>query len=320
MKHVLPKLRIVAAALVLLLAAAAHPAAASDTLRLRVNDAIGEPGGLVALVVRTYASRPISQGQICFRSVARATDGASLEGARPFASLEGFKVFSKAKDALGDAELMVQGGGQMVLLQFSSVSGSINRVDGPLAVIYFRLKDTLDPGQRFDLRVDVADSVLVDAEGNTLPLENRGGQLLVRHPAARLLVEADGDKIEPGEIAELGVETREPFAIASGQVGFRYDPAIAAGSPRVRMDRRFGRRRFSVDRSEPGLVLVTFRSHNASLNMVPGELVSIDVPTDPAARRGTSSRVWLDPSLTFLVDPEGDLLPIRLKRERVRFE
>src|ERR1700712_2472547 len=37
------------------------------SLVLRVNPAIGVPGGTVAVVVRTYAPRPIRQGQISIR-------------------------------------------------------------------------------------------------------------------------------------------------------------------------------------------------------------------------------------------------------------
>src|SRR5262245_41522947 len=38
-----------------------------DALKLRANDAIGKRGGVVALGLRTYAARPIRQGQISVR-------------------------------------------------------------------------------------------------------------------------------------------------------------------------------------------------------------------------------------------------------------
>ena len=72
------------------------PASGAGTLTLRVQDAIGEPGGLVAVVLRTYASRPIGQGQVCMETE-------SAEPAQPsnaVAATEGALVFSTADDAV----------------------------------------------------------------------------------------------------------------------------------------------------------------------------------------------------------------------------
>src|SRR5829696_5211925 len=69
MTTLMPRLRTVLVLSTLLLGALALPrdASAADKLALRTNDAEGVPGGVVAVVVRTYASRAIGQGQILFR-------------------------------------------------------------------------------------------------------------------------------------------------------------------------------------------------------------------------------------------------------------
>ncbi len=293
-------------------------AGGDDALVVRANDAIGEPGGLVAVVLRTYASRPLGQGQICLQAGRQGGGGAPGEG--PFASLESFRVFAGRRDALSVAGLETADGGQTIVLQFDSSSGRVNRTDGPLAVLYFRLRTDLAAGRRFNVRVDPAETLLFDAAGNPVLVEGRAGELRVRRPGARFRVEAEGDRVVPGEIADLGIETFEPFAVAGGQLALRWDPAVAAGPPQVRMDRRHGRRRFTVDASTPGLVVVTFTSPNASLNTVPGQLVSVRIPTDPATPVGRRSRVRIDRALSFLEDAEGDLLPLRLRRDLLEFE
>lgn len=289
---------------------------AKDELTLRVNDAIGEPGGVVALVVRTYASRPVGQGQVCLRAGRAVVGGA--EG--PFEAVEGVEVFSKAGDALGVAGLEASERGQLVLLQFTSDSGSINRVDGPLAVIYVRLRENLRKGQRFAVLIDTEETLILDGAGNPIPIEGRSGRLTVRKTTAPFQVEAEGDKVVPGEVAELGVETFEPFALGSGQVGLRYDASVAGGRPIVRMDKRHGARRFAVDRSTPGLVVVSFVSRKGTLNTVPGQIISIRIPTSFSAPIGDRSRVFLDPELTRLFDPDGAPLRIKLERNQLVFE
>jgi len=298
---------------------AISPAEAKNELTLRVNDAIAAPGGLAAIVVRTYSSRGLSSGQLCMEAGSvNVPTGAT--GAGPFSALERVKVFAKKKDALFDTSFESGNNDQVVLLQFDSKSATVNRKDGPLVVFYFRVRDDVQPGQRFRISIDPRNTMIFGRSGATVPIRPRSGDLRIRSLGAPHLAEAEGDKITPGELAELGMETYEPVAMASGSVGFRYDPALAASRPKVKLRKKYGKRRFSVDRSEPGLVLVEFRSRNDSWNMVPGEIVSIKFRTPGSAAVGTSSRVWLDPSLTFFVDPEGDMLPYRLEGDRLRFE
>jgi hypothetical protein len=295
------------------------PSFAKDELTLRVNDAFSEPGGLAAIVVRTYSSRGLSSGQLEMEAGSvRVPTGAS--GAGPFSSLERVRVFAKRNDVSFNSNAGVVQDKQTVLLQFISDTAAVNRSDGPLVVYYFRVRDDVQAGQRFRIAIDAGNTMIFDRGGNRVPIRPRSGDLTIRSIAAPFKAEAEGDKLAPGEMAELGMETFEAVAMSSGSVGFRFDPAIAASRPRVKLSKKYGKRRYTVDRSEPGLVLVEFRSPNNSWNTVPGQLVSIKFRTPRTARVGSSSRVWLDPALTFFVDPEGDILPYRLEGNRVRFE
>src|ERR1700750_1502257 len=73
--------------LTLLLAAAALAKSPVDdggvsgkSLTLRLNPAIGTPGGLVAVVLRTYAPRPIKQGQVVVRAARKPGTAAGTFG------------------------------------------------------------------------------------------------------------------------------------------------------------------------------------------------------------------------------------------------
>lgn len=71
------------ALLVLIPLLAAAPAEAGDELTLRVNDAEGMPGELIAVEVRTYAPRGVGQGQICLRAsgILTSSSGSLAPGA-----------------------------------------------------------------------------------------------------------------------------------------------------------------------------------------------------------------------------------------------
>lgn len=281
----------------------AAPALAQEPLTLRINDAEGAPGGVAAVVLRTYAPRGVGQGQICF------TANEARGGSAPFVALEEVVVFSEA----GDAEVVhaFDDQAQMALIEFASASASINWADGPLAVLFFRLDPALDPGQTFALGLDLAGTFLIDAGGQNIPLEPRGGVLTLRAPGAPYELAAEGDSLISGNVAALGVDTSEAFAIGGGRVALLWDPAFASGPPEVSMDPRHGNAVFSVDLTVPGRALVTFDSPDGSLNEVPGKIVSVDLPTDVAMPPG-SSPLTLDPDLTYLQDPAGAPLPIAL--------
>jgi hypothetical protein len=315
---------LVLAALALALGAAPREARPDDdSLALRVNDATGVPGGLVAVVVRTYASRPIRRGQV----VLRAGSSGSTSGARPassslwssslaasaasspLAALEGTLVMSPRNDATSESSFR----DAQAVLSFSSPSGTINTADGPMAVLYFRLSRDVQPGQRFDLVLDPDSTSLVDGEGRQLEVDSRPGRLEIRAARGELELEAVDARVRAGRVAELGVETSEPAAVARGRIALRWDARLAAGPPEVRMDPRYGKTIFRVTRLGPGQVVVRFLSPDASLNRVPGRILEVRLPTAPNAPSGARSAVVIDPRLTFLEGPGGVPLPLELE-------
>ena len=294
------------AALVLLLTlGAAAPALAQPRpLDVRVNDMATTPGGRIAVVLRTYESRPIGQGQVCLRISGRA--------------------FNRGESALvtsgnGDAIHRVQQvDAQTFLLQFSSPSGSINEIEGPFAVLYFRARGILSPGQRFSVSIDLRNSFLIDALGEPILINPDPGVLMIRSPSAPMEVEAQGDRIFPGQAAAVYMQTREAVPLTSGSMGLRYDPTVTIGPPVVHISETYGNVEFLVDTSVPGLVLVTFESPDASFGRIPGELIKVELGTLSDVLPGTLSPVTLDPSLTVLVGSDGSL-PILLHPGEIEF-
>ena len=290
--------------------------ARGEALTLRANDALGQPGGVTALVVRTYAPRPVSLGQVCLR--ARPAQGGEAAG-QPFAALEAVVVLSNLGDAQAQGMLDVQAGNQVVMAEFSSPSSGINRFDGPLAVFYLRLAADLIPGQDILVDVDLAATALFDEAGQPIPIDPRSGILTIRPLGAPAVLAADGDRVPAGTWADLGVTTYEPFPIASGHLALRYDPTMAAALPLVTMDTRRYPLSYTVDRHTPGLVEVDFQSLDGKLNTIPGPLVTVRLLTAWQQPPGVS-QLSLDSQLTTLRDGQGNLLSLQLVTDTLELE
>lgn len=295
------------------------------SLVLRVNPAIGAPGGIVAMVVRTYAPRPIRQGQISIRVVRRPPPRVARLGLaeltapiRPLTLLSAV-VYSPRNDALSHALLDALPDSQRAQVTFQSASGSVNSVDGPLAVFRFRLDPSVAPGEVFDLTLDPAQTTLADG-GGTVTLAPRGDTLTVRAPGAPYRLEADGDKAQPGAVAELGVNTYEPFLVSGGRVTLTWDPRIAGGAPTVKLDPRYGKSTFTADASKPGRLVVDFKSPDSSFNTVPGMIVAIGLPISASAGIGTSSPFTLDPAGTFFLNRRGRKIPLALQNGAIAIQ
>lgn len=316
-----------AVAVLALSALAPQQAAAAEKLTLRVNDARGGPGDLVAVVVRTYASRPIAQGQICIgarrqgrnRSVARltgdATTGEAATGS-PFASLEKVEVFS----ARQDASFQVSFDGQDADVVFRSPSASINAVDGPLAVFHFRLSNSVREGEVYDLALDVADTFVVAGSGQRIAIESKSGELEIREDddggggeeedSVELAV--TGGRVRRGKTARVRLATRDDVALSSGRIALRYDPRIIAGKPWVRVDPRHGRATVLVNAGTPGLVLIDFQSPDKSFNRASGQLFEVRMAISRQAPRGRTP-VAVDRELSSLRDASGDALDLEVR-------
>lgn len=309
-----------AVAVLALSSLSAPPASAAEKLALRVNDARGGPGDLVAVVVRTYASRPIGQGQICIgarragRARAASTSGVAAEAVAgsPFASLEKVEVFS----ARQDATFQVSFDGQEADVTFRSPSGSINAVDGPLAVFHFRLSDSVREGEVYEIALDAADTFVVAGSGQRIDIEPKPGELEIRADGGgeedSVELGVSGGRVRRGKTARVTLATRDAVALSSGRIALRYDPKVVAGRPWVRIDPRYGKVTVVAVTDNPGLVLIQFQSPDRSFNRVPGDLFEVRMAISRQAPRGRTP-VTVDPALTVLRDASGDALDLEIQ-------
>ncbi len=295
-----------------------------EALTLRVNDAVAKPGGNIAVVVRTYAARPIRQGQVCFRPrrgappriAAGLGQAAQRVAGQPFATLLGGLVFG----ARGDVTYRTTFGSDDAVVTFQSPSAAINEADGPIAVLYFKLSADLQPGEQFTLDVDLANSFLMDDQGRPIQIEVRPGTLDIDPAEGTFAAIAAGGRVDAGKTISVGLLTTQFLPLRRGQVAFRFDPSLLNGSPGVRINGSFGRATFTVNRATPGLVIVTFDSPDASLNAAKvGKLIELRLPTKRSLRKGARYTVRIDPNLTYFEPPSfegelrGDLIPFTLR-------
>ena len=199
----------------LLLVASPAVRAQEEPLTLRINDGEAIPGGIAAVVFRTYSSRGIGQGQMCFGSQRQGPEGQEAGGGL-FTELLGVRVFS----ANGDARFRARFDPvtQQADVQFGSLTAGINEVDGPLAVLYFRVSPSVQPDDRYDISLVPSDTFLRDGDGLPIPVSIRSGRLDIRFPGAPYETGAAAEDTVPGQVAFLGFETNEPFRIGAGQV------------------------------------------------------------------------------------------------------
>lgn len=291
----------------------ALPAVALDELTLRVNDAVAVPGGTAAIVLRTYASRPIEQGQLCLEAkpATPAPSGAAT-------SVRSAEVFSDNQDtALTFAADLAQAV-QTFIVQFDSPTATINSSDGPLAVVLVDLDESLTPGQAFELSIDVQNTFFIDESGNPIEIRPRSGTLIIRDPSDPVTVGVEAEDFAPGDIATLSLRTMEHLPLSSGRIGFLYDAAIASGPPTVHIDPRYGQATFMLDTSIPGFTLVDFVSTDGSLNSIPGSVISLHVPTLGTVPAGTVSPISLSAS-SILMNTVGQGLPLALENGALNF-
>jgi hypothetical protein len=332
----LPRSAVVFAAV--LLAAVPASLSADDTLTLRVNDAKARPGELVEVVIRTYEPQGVGQGQICLQvgSSGGNLRGGSLEdragalgaGERvlekqaapsgPLQALEGFVVLSEAGDAVFYA--VFDAGSQTADLFFASPSGTINQSDGPLAIFYFRVAPDAAPGIEVELRLVAAGSALVDPDGEALALELRSGELEILAGEDPVRLEVVGDRVEPGDVAGVVIETDDDLRAASGQIALRYEPLISGGPAAVLIRPHQGQAAFDVDVSTSGWVVISFVSPAGDLRWHEGEILAVDLPTSEAAPQDYRSPVWLDAGATYLVGPDGGFLPVELRGDEIELD
>ena len=300
--------RVILAAAVI--ASLCFPALAQgEPLTLRINDTAGEAGELVAITLRTYASRPVHQGQICFRS--QLLEG----GAQPFASFIEALVFSTEGDASGGASFDPIT--QTLMLDLESPTSTINESDGPILVVYMRLSGALSPGDEFELDLDPANTFLLDAGENPIPIDIRSGTLTVEASGAPRELEAEGTEAAPGTIAKLSATTSSIFPLRQGQAGFRFDPNVVEQVLSASIDPRYGSATVGLAHPEPGLAVVSFQSDQGNVNWIPGAFLRLSTRIAGDAQVGTQSTLSIDPQHTFLIDKHGQAVPLLLESDLI---
>lgn len=287
-----------------------------NRLTVHVEDAIGAPGGRVAIVLRAYASRPIGQGQICFMAQAPEPDPGPDAEPSLLLSYTDSVVFSSAGDVQIEFVEMTEDPPRYVL-RFVSPSATVNDYHGPMAVVFFDLHENAVPGSRFELVVDAQDTEFLDENGYPIEFELTPGELSVRAAAAPYMVAADVGTVARGDVAEIGVRTAEPVAWARGRIGLRWDVDVLPDEPVVRMDPRHGLSSFEYDVPYPGLLIVDFASPDASLNRVPGRVILVNLNSSRAARPRASTRIWIDPALSWIIGSAGQPLPLALADDHI---
>ncbi len=298
------------ALLIAFLIAATLPAHADDDeLVLRVQDAVAAPGGDAVISLRTYATRPVGQGTICLAM--RDTSG----GMPPLSAFKGAKVFGQAGDVVERFDVIEQNGAMIIDLMFSSASASINTVDGPMAALYFTVSPDAVPGSKIAVDLDLDQTTLSDENGLPIVLQQRGGELTIRHPSAPLEVAAEADLPDVvGDPVTVSFQSNEPFCIGSGQVAIRYGRRVLSGPAQLLEDPRFGLAKIKMDH-DPGLVMFNVLESAPGFNDLPGNILSVLL--EPAVNQPPDAEldIIIDPALTYLYDKDGSLLPIAIDND-----
>ena len=302
----------------------ARPAAAQswpvEPLVLRVSDAWVTPGGEAAIVLRTYASRPVRRGRLNVRATPPAAANPGAGVVPPIVSWNGGILFDVAGSRVAD--LLPGPDGQSVDLDFLTNPDFVfNRHDGVVAVLYATVSPAAVPGTDYDLLGDDALSELFDPEDDPVDFTLRAGRLRIRSAAAPYDLGTGDVEVHPGSAAEIEISTGERFAIGSGQLVLHYDPTLLLPGrlPTAVADGRHGLVNVAVDASVPGTITIGLDSPDGSWNSeVPGDLLVVHLPTDPGVPMGTNSNLSFDPS-SMLAAPGGAPLPVFLESGLLQF-
>ena len=111
----------------------------------------------------------------------------------------------------------------------------------------------------------------------------------------------------------MDLQTPEALPLSSGQAAFVFDPFWVDGPAVVNIDPRYGNATYTVDDSTPGLIIVAYQSPDNTLNRVPGDFITVTIPTRADIVPGTMTPVDFDPALTFLLDMNGQELTLDIE-------
>lgn len=297
--------RAVLIALALATAGAVRLSGQAEPLTVRVSDAEGVPGGPVAVVLRTYASRPVSQGRLGVRATSAAPrigGPLALLGSGPLASFDGGTIFSASGDAIGTFSF--DGATQSLDAQFDSPTASINAFDGVFGVLFFTLDAGAAPGSTYDLLIDLGPTAfLTDADGQPIVWQPRAGKLDVRAAGSARALGIGAPRVHPGSGADVEIETLEPFDLDSGVIEVNYPTDVLSGPPLVTADPRHGSLTFQVTEPQSGRLRIEFSSPGDDFNSVPGALFVVHLPTAANVLIGVTRQITFEAANTALYAP-----------------
>ena len=295
-----------------------------EPLMLRVQDAVGAPGEETAIVVRTYASRPVRRGKLA----SGITPGLQVGGGAvrfvgttlPIESCVSVVIFSVDNDAVPQPctfDLPTQ----TFDVDFESLSATVNAQDGVFGVIYVRLAPDVVPGAQYTIALDLGLTFLDDPEDDPVLLETREGTLTIRAPTAPVEFSVDGGKVHPGSGAVIEIGTAEPFDLQEGRLVITYDPAIATELPEVTADPRHGDVSLTVTHLPPGKIQIDFDSPLENFNSVPGDLLVMHFGTPPDVPIATISplAILTGPGESSLIAPGSMPLQVAWEAQGIEF-
>jgi hypothetical protein len=267
-----------------------------------------------AVVVRTTSARLLAGGSFAIQL--RDKDG--LPGGA-FTGLLGVEVLSGAGDAVGTATFDEVT--QRTEVSFSSPSGTINSVFGPMVVLRYTLVPDLANDRRFILRLD-PDSVDLDAaNGQPVFYFTEKGRVRIDDFDADVDIEAEGEKAVPGATVVFGAKTEILGELASGTVEFLFQPGFADGPATASIHPAYGAAIIdSVTQPEAGRLLVTFHATAGDLNtQLPGPFLAVSIPSRADVPLGSRWEVILGPG-TDVRDGNGQRIDVEAEEpEIIRF-
>ena len=242
-----------------------------DRLTLRVEDVRVNEGGVAVVTLRTYAPRPVGSGQLCVRVKRRA---ARARGEQPDLELLEVRIFgsdNSTSNFIPDVD-----GGEIVA-SFTSALG-VNRTDGPILAAFLRLGPNLAEDTELDLELDLANTSLLDSNGQEIMVDTRPGVLRVDGPTEPLALGVDGESHVPGEVPTIEVDTRKGWAVASGSFRLSVPESLADAGLTLFTRFQYGSLDAALVRENSTTMRIDFVSPGADFNEVPGAVFELRLP------------------------------------------
>jgi len=294
------------------LATASVAAGQSGVLGLVIDETrVREGAPEATVVVRSTAALELAAGTLAIDM--RDKDG--LSGS-PYTALLAVQVLSASGDAVADATF-----DPLTLrteVTFSSASGTVNAVLGPLVILRYALDPALELDRRFLLRLDPDTLALQAADGQPVSYFTEKGRLRVDDFDADVDLEAAADHAVPGAMAVIGAGTEILGEIASGTIEILFDPGFANGPATASIHPAYGAAVIdSVVEQTPGVVQVTFHATSGDLNtLLPGPFLAVSIPTRADVAVGSSYEVILGAG-TAVLDGDGQLVQVEMTEPEI---